>query len=223
MAGETNDSFLNDIGKLAIKPDHVKEAIKDLSVDVKEGAVGAGAGTRCYGYKGGIGTASRRVAIQFPNGEQIYTIGALVQSNFGGNLNIYGKSVPNGVRKIQQDGSCMIVIATDAPLDARQLKRIAKRGIVGMTQTGSFMANGSGDFCIAFSNYPGNISPRDGEALKRLTILPDGQINPLFEATCEAVREAIYNSLTMADSITGREGRRLEAIDMSAVLSGNSF
>ena len=223
LVGETNDSFLNDIGKLAIKPAHVKEAIKDLSGEVKEGSVGAGAGTRCFGYKGGIGTASRRVAIQFPEGERTFILGALVQSNFGGNLNIYGQPVPNGVPIMPQDGSCMIVVATDAPLDARQLKRIAKRGVVGMAQTGSFLANGSGDFCIAFSNYPDNISPRDSEALKRLTILPDGLINPLFEAACEAVREAIYNSLTMAESVTGRDGRRLETIDMSAVLLGNSF
>ena len=223
LAGETNDSFLNDIGKLTIKPSHVKEAIKNLSCEVKEGAVGAGTGTHCFGYKGGIGTASRRVGMQFPNDAQTYTIGALVQSNFGGNLNIYGKPVKSGIPWIPQaqDGSCMIVVATDAPLDARQLKRIAKRGIVGMVQTGTFMANGSGDFCIAFSNYPGNITPRNGQTPETFTVIPDGQINPLFEATSEAVREAIYNSLSMAESITGREGRRLEAIDMSAICLGN--
>lgn len=219
LAGETNDSFLSDIGKLTIKPAHVREAIKNLSEEVAEGAVGAGAGTSCYGYKGGIGTASRRVEILFPDGSQAYTIGALVQTNFSGNLNIYGHPVPSGVPETPGDGSCMIVVATDAPLDARQLKRIARRGIAGMVQTGSYLANGSGDFCIAFSNYPGNIAPRNSQALNTFTVLPDGMINPLFEATCEAVREAIYNSLTMADSITGKNGRRLKAIDISAIYS----
>jgi len=218
LVGETNDSLLNDIGKLAIQSAHVKEAIKDLSSEVKEGAVGAGAGIRCFGYKSGIGTASRCVGIKLPNGEETYTIGALVQSNFSGNLNIYGQPVRSGTMKTSNDGSCMIVVATDAPLDARQLKRIAKRGIAGLTQTGSFLANGSGDFSIAFSNFSGNIKPRGELALKTFTVLPDGQLNPLFEATCEAVREAIYNSLTMAESITGRDGNRFEAIDMIEVM-----
>ena len=214
LVGETNDSFLNEIDKFAIKPAHVKEAIKDLSCEVREGAVGAGAGTCCFGYKGGIGTASRCVCMRFPEGEQTYTLGALVQTNFSGNLNIYERPVPSGVREMPQDGSCMIVVAADGPLDARQLKRIAKRGIAGMAQTGSYLANGSGDFCIAFSNYPGNITPRSNQMPKTFTILPDEKINPLFEAACEAVREAIYNSLTMADSITGRNGRRVQAIDI---------
>ena len=218
LVGETNDSFLNDITKLAIKPAHVKEAIKDLSTEVKEGAVGAGAGVRCFGYKSGIGTSSRRVGIKFPNGEQTYTIGALVQSNYSGNLDIYGKPVSSGTMKTSNDGSCMIVIATDAPLDARQLKRIAKRGIAGMAQTGSFLANGSGDFSIAFSNYPENIFARADLSQRTFTVFPDGQINPLLEATCDAVREAIYNSLTMAESITGRDGNRFDAIDLNDVI-----
>jgi len=215
LVGETNDSRINDIRKLAIQSAHVKEAIKDLSAEVKEGAVGAGAGTCCYGYKGGIGTASRRVEMQFPDSKQTYTVGALVQSNFGGNLNIYGQPVPSGVPQISKDGSCMIVVATDAPVDARQLKRIAKRGIAGMIHTGTFMTNGSGDFCIAFSNYPGNIAPRNDQAPRTFTVLPDGIITPLFEATCEAVREALYNSLTMAESTSGRNGNHLEALDMT--------
>ena len=219
LAGETNDSFLNDIGKLVLKPIHVKEAINNLSVDVKEGAIGAGAGTRCFGYKGGIGTASRCVVMQFPNNEQVYSIGALVQTNFNGNLNIYGQAVPGSTPETSGGGSCMIVIATNAPLDARQLRRNAKRGIAGMVQTGSFLANGSGDFCITFSNYHDNIKPRNEKSPGIFTILPDNQINPLFEAACESVREAIYNSLTMAETITGRDGRRLEAIDMSRLLN----
>jgi len=222
LVGETNDSFLSEIGKLAIKPAHVKEAIKDLSVEPREGAIGAGAGTSCYGYKGGIGTSSRRVEMQFPGGEETYTIGALVQTNFSGNLNVYGHPVRKGKSMMQSGGSCMIIVATDAPLDCRQLKRIAKRGIAGMTQTGSYLANSSGDFCVAFSNFPGNITPRGNKNLKTLTILSDELISPLFEATCEAVREAIYNSLTMADLITGRGGRCLEVIDMPAVVKGLS-
>ena len=223
LAGETNDSFLSDIGKLAIRPAHVKEAIRNLSGEVAEGAVGAGAGTCCFGYKGGIGTASRRVMIDFQDGEQAdkhaYTLGALVQTNFSGNLNIYGRPVSGGKPETPGDGSCMIVIATDAPVDSRQLKRIAKRGIAGMAQTGSYLANGSGDFCIAFSNFPGNITPRNNRALKTMTVIPDEDINPLFEAACEAVREAIYNSLAMAESITGRKGRTVHAIDMSGLVN----
>jgi len=218
LVGETNDSRINDIRKLAIKSDHVKEAIKDFSTEVKEGAVGAGAGTCCYGYKGGIGTASRLVEMKFADGEKTYTVGALVQSNFGGNLNIYGKPVPSGNPLISKDGSCMIVVATDAPIDARQLKRIAKRGIAGMVHTGTFMTNGSGDFCIAFSNYPGNIAPRNHQAPVNFTVLPDGIITPLFEATSEAVREALYNSLAMSESTSGRNGNHLDALDMTKVL-----
>jgi D-aminopeptidase len=215
LAGETNDSFLNDIGRLVIRPEHVREAIKNLDSEVTEGAVGAGAGTRCFGYKGGIGTSSRKINMKFSGGEQTYTIGALVQTNFSGNLNIYGSPFPNGKYETPQGGSCMIVFAADAPLDSRQLKRIAKRGIAGMIQCGSYLANGSGDFCIAFSNYPDNITPRDNQKLKTFTVLPDERINPLFEAACEAVREAVYNSLTMAHDVTGKNGRRVQAINMN--------
>jgi len=147
-----------------------------------------------------------------------YTVGALAQSNFGGNLNIYGKPVPGGAPQISKDGSCMIVLATDAPLDARQLKRIAKRGIAGMIHTGTFMTHGSGDFCVAFSNYGGNIIARNHQAPVNFTVLPDGIITPLFEAASEATREAVYNSLTMAESVTGRNGNHLEALDMRALI-----
>ena len=218
VVGETNDSALSDIGRLAIRPDHVKNAINALSADVPEGAVGAGAGTCCFGYKGGIGTASRAIPAKFSDGEKLYTMGVIVQTNFSGNLNIYGRPVPCGTRKKTAGGSCMIIIATDAPVDARQLKRIAKRGIAGMTQTGSFLANGSGDFCIAFSNYPGNIFARGDRTLKTYSVMPDDLISPLFEAVCDAVREAIYNSLTMADTITGRDGVIAEAIDMEKII-----
>jgi len=217
LVGETNDAILNEIGKLSIKPAHVKEAIAALSADTAEGNIGAGAGTCCFGYKGGIGTASRLVPIKFQAGEITYTIGALVQTNFSGNLNIYGRPVKSGKTQKAGDGSCMIVIATDAPLDARQLKRIAKRGIAGMTQTGSYMANGSGDFCIAFSNDINNITVRKSNKLRTATGFPDELINPLLEAACEAAREAIYNSLCMAESITGRDGNRLTALDMSKI------
>ena len=217
LVGETNDSALSEINRLVIKPEHVKEAIKNLRTEAAEGAIGAGAGTCCFGYKGGIGTASRLVEIKCADSRQIYTIGALVQTNFSGNLNVYGHPVPCGKIKTSTGGSCMIIAATDAPLDTRQLKRIAKRGIAGMVQTGSYMSNSSGDFCIAFSNCPANIKPRSDQTLHTFTVLPDILINPLLEAACEAVREAIYNSLAMAESITGHDGRRAEALDFSGI------
>ncbi|MCL2008044.1 MAG: P1 family peptidase [Treponema sp.] len=221
LVGETNDSGLNNIGALAIKSSHVKEAIENLSLDVEEGCVGAGTGTSCYGYKGGIGTSSRIV--------KDYVIGALVQSNYGGNLNIYGKPYPSGKPEAAgegtsggslgspdgaADGSCMIVLATNAPLDARQLKRIAKRGIAGMVQTGSYLAHGSGDFCIAFSNFPGNITERNNKELKTFTVLPEDQLNPLFEAACDAVREALYNSISMAEDMKTKDGKIVKAINL---------
>lgn len=202
LVGETNDSISSDIRKLTLTTADVQTAVDALSEQVPEGCVGAGTGTCCYGYKGGIGTSSRIVPL-YDLGE--YTIGALVQTNFSGNLNIYGRPVHNGPCADRQDGSCMIVVAIDAPVDARQLKRIAKRGILGMAYTGSYLANGSGDFCVAFSNCTHNIFAR-GDTIKRWEILSDSCLNPLFEATVEAVREAVYNSLVLADDMMGYDG-----------------
>lgn len=202
MVGETNDSILNNIRRLTLTSVNVQAAIDALSDQVPQGCVGAGAGTCCYGYKGGIGTASRVVPLS-DLGE--YIVGALVQANFSGNLNIYGHPAHNGPCADRQDGSCMIIVATDAPVNARQLKRIAKRGILGMAYTGSHLANGSGDFCVAFSNCTHNISARS-DTVQRWEILSDSCLNPLFEATVEAVREAVYNSLALADDTTGYDG-----------------
>ena len=201
LVGETNDSRLNDIRGCHITPHHVTEAIAALSKDVAEGGIGAGAGTVCFGFKGGIGTASRIVAGKISGEGRDYTVGAIVQSNYGGNLSVYGKPIPNP-QKASQDGSCMIVVLTDAPLSPLQLKRMAKRGLIGMTNTGSFMSHGSGDFVIAASNYEGNRGHDSTQKQGRsYYFLRDSQLNLFFEATVEAVQEALYNSLTMADGM----------------------
>ncbi len=216
LVGETNDGGLNDIRAFHIKPSHVSLAIAALSTDVEEGCVGAGAGTRCFGFKGGIGTASRVVPGTAVGERESYTVGALVQTNFGGSLNIYGRALPlKPLKERPMPGSCMVVVATDAPVDARQLKRIAKRGIVGLTDTGSYLSHSSGDFCIAFSNYAENLFDRHDAHKKPFLRLSDEQLDPLFEATAEAVREAVYNSLTMAVT-TEKNGVRAEAFDITA-------
>ena len=215
LVGETNDSYLSDMRGFHVRPEHVFEALRNLSEDVEEGAVGAGAGTACYGYKGGIGTASRKVEVL----GKTYTVGALLQTNFGGHLNIYGREIRNLPQpRLQDKGSCMIVVATDAPLCSRQLKRLARRGIVGITHTGSFMSNGSGDFCIAFSNCADNLYERSDLSLHAMTMLPDDCLSPLFDACAEAVRESVYNSLAAACDLTGFEGRSLNAIDLETLL-----
>lgn len=215
LVGETNDGHINDIKGFHIKPEHVEKAISNLGPEVQEGCVGAGTGTICYGYKGGIGTSSRIIPGTAIGEKEDYTIGALVQTNFGGNLNIYGTLLQhNELPSVEIKGSCMIILATDAPMDARLLHRLAKRGIVGMTNTGSYLSNGSGDFCIAFSNCRDNI-PQDGWHRKTaFTCLDDGQMNPFFEAAAEAVQEAIYNSLTMARDMETADGKIIKAFDI---------
>ncbi|HWS29548.1 MAG TPA: P1 family peptidase [Clostridia bacterium] len=199
LVGETNDGGLNDLRAFHVKSEHALRAISALSEDVEEGCVGAGTGTRCFGFKGGIGTASRIVPGLAVGEQESYLVGALVQTNYGGNLNVYGHALPlKPVPERPLAGSCMVIVATDAPLDARQLKRIAKRGIVGLNDTGSYLSHSSGDFCIAFSNCAENLFDRHDTHKKPFVRLDDGQLDPLFEATAEAVREAVYNSLTMA-------------------------
>lgn len=199
LVGETNDCRLNDIKGFHIRPEHVTQAISLLSKDIEEGDVGAGTGTVCFGFKGGIGTSSRVISVE----DEDFTVGALVQSNYGGRLKIYGQTVPklpksNEILQAQpENGSCMIVLLTDAPLSSRQLKRLAKRGLIGMTETGSIMQNGSGDFCVAASNFEKNrrnIYSKAGQYY----YLNDSQLNPFFIAAVEAVQEALYNSMTMA-------------------------
>jgi D-aminopeptidase len=211
LAGETNDGGLNDIRGQHVTRDHVLAAIRAaVEGPVQEGSVGAGTGTQAFGWKGGIGTASRRLPPRFGG----HTLGVLVQSNYGGVLTIDGAPVGRELgryafrpvemakepRVEDADGSCMIVVATDAPLTARDLKRLAARGVFGLARTGSSYSNGSGDFAIAFSTV------RDGRPA-----LPTDALSPLFQAALEATEEAVYNSLLRATPVTGN-GRTVEAL-----------
>jgi D-aminopeptidase len=191
---------------------------------VEEGSVGAGTGTVCLGFKGGIGTASRIL----PDNLGGYTVGVLVQTNFGGILEINGAPVgrelnnysfANDLRYPDGDGSCMIVVATDAPLSAASLKRLAKRSYLALAKTGAFSANGSGDYIIAFSNYPENlIDHRAQNEVKQVAVLQNDALSPLFLAALEATQEAIYNSLFKATTVTGRDGHTVEAIPIDRVI-----
>ena len=216
VVGETNDGKLSDIKGCHVKPHHVAEAISLLDEDVAEGGVGAGAGTVAFGYKGGIGTSSRVIPADISGEERDFTIGALVQSNYGGNLTIYGQRIPKPPEPpSHENGSCMIVVITDAPLSSRQLKRLAKRALIGMTNTGSVMHNGSGDFAIAASNNPANRRSRAGRG-QNYYYLSDTQLNPFFEACADAVQEALYNSMTMAEGVGDFPG--LSLIDYAGIL-----
>jgi len=215
VVGETNDSFLSDIKRFAVTPEHVRLAIDALSTEVEEGAVGAGAGTRCFGFKGGIGTASRLIRLPELD-EKGFTLGALVQTNYDGALSLYGRKIPRAEQSQEaKQGSCMIVLATDAPLSERQLGRIARRAFVGLTNTGSYIQHGSGEFVIAFSNFAGNLRTHDATISQR-SELAEERLDAFFEATVEAVQEAVYNSLTMARDIVSRDGTLVPALDLSA-------
>ncbi|UFJ39474.1 P1 family peptidase [Brevibacillus humidisoli] len=245
IVGECNDAYLNDIRGLHVTPDHAIEAIRNASqTNLEEGAVGAGVGMSCLGYKGGVGTSSRRI----DTGEQAYTVGGLVVSNFGrlADLNLWGwlsplardeqAEEPNRVGREQlrpqsntseeplPDGSIMIALATDAPLDARQLKRLAKRAVFGLARTGSYAAHGSGDIVIAFStarriatqradqSRQGEKDPQAGQREQVELLREDGEtINRLFEMAAEVVHESILNSLCKAAATTGQSGRYREA------------
>jgi D-aminopeptidase len=213
VVGETNDGYLSDIRARPIQPEHVREALRVASTGpVEEGSVGAGTGTRALGWKGGIGTASRRI----PESIGGYTVGALVQTNYGGLLTVAGVPVGRFVRADQPEearrddregGSVMIVIATDAPLAHRELERVAERAFTGIARTGSYMAHGSGDYAIAFSTHRGPLELPDGGLLTRL-----------FVATAEAVEEAVLNSLFKATTTVGFRGHRAEALPIPEVL-----
>ncbi|MEM7495976.1 MAG: P1 family peptidase [Myxococcota bacterium] len=201
VVGETNDGYLNDIRRPAVTEEHVIQAIQTATVGpVAEGAVGAGAGTTTFGWKGGIGTSSRRL----PKALGGYTVGVLVQTNFGGVLTINGAPVGRelGQYSMQKDleqrqgGSVVVVVATDAPLNSRGLKRVAKRVPLGIGRTGSRMDNGSGDYVIAFSTA-------QASELR----LPNEKMSPIFQATIESTQEAIYNALFKAHSVNGHRGR----------------
>lgn len=231
LIGETNDGYLNDIRGRHIGKDEVIAAIRGAKPGpVEEGSVGAGTGTVAFGFKGGIGSSSRRVPERLGG----YTVGAMVQSNFGGVLTIAGAPVgrelgryylkeelerpagkSEGGLNDSADGSVIIVIATDAPLDARNLKRLAARAMMGLARTGSSGSNGSGDYVIAFSTAPEvrikTGSPSGRSAPREVKLLGNDAMSPLFLAAIEATEEAIYNSLFKATSTTGR-GRTVEAL-----------
>ncbi len=231
VVAETNDGFLNDIRSRPITRDDVFAAIKGAKTDnIEEGSIGAGTGTVAFGFKGGIGTASRK----FPASLGGYTVGVLVQTNFGGVLSIDGVPVgvelgkyylkdaiaKNAAADKLADGSIIIVIATDAPLDARQLNRIAARAMSGLARTGSSMTNGSGDYAIAFSTAESNrIKPLGtGEFVRKSEVVANDAISPLFQATIEATEEAIINSLFRATTVKGRDGRTVEALPIERTL-----
>jgi D-aminopeptidase len=227
LVGETNDGALNDIRGLHVTRDHVLQAIKSATNGpVAEGSIGAGTGTICYGWKGGIGTSSRRLRATGA-GQRGYTVGVLAQTNFGGNLTIGGVAVfrvlqpPNrrasGAAGLNRgNGSCMLVVATDAPLDARDLARLGARAVFGLGRTGSAYSNGSGDFAIAFSTSPEMRSRFNDAAPRTRQVLPPDATSPLFEAALEASEEAVYNSLFQATAVRSRFGTA-EAIPVERI------
>lgn len=224
VVGETNDGFLNDIRSRPVTAADVRAALAAAAPGpVEEGSVGAGTGTMAFGWKGGIGTSSRVL----PKDLGGWTVGALVQSNFGGVFSLDGVPVGETLGrydfrdKIESssrgDGSCMIVLATDAPLSSRNLERLAARAILGLARTGSFLSNGSGDFVIAFSTR--NPVPFEPKQLTRtVEEVHNDAMSPLFLATVEAVEEAVYNSLLRATDVTGHQGHRGEAIPLEKLL-----
>lgn len=222
VVGETNDGGLNDIRGMHITENHVIKAIQGAqSGPVTEGNVGAGTGTIAFGFKGGIGTSSRRI----PETLGGYTVGVLVQSNFGGNLTIAGAPIGQELNRYpfrsaieKSDGSCMIVVLTDAPLDARQLERLAKRAMLGLAKTGGIASNGSGDYVVAASTAENmRIAYQTAHTTDTGDVLRNDNISPLFMATIEATEEAIINSLIAAKRMEGN-GRTIEALPMDKVL-----
>ena len=213
IVGETNDGFLNDIRARAVRASHVVAAIEQAGAGpVQEGAVGAGTGTICFGWKGGIGTSSRVLPEELGG----FTVGVLVQSNYGGILRVMGE--PVGVELDQYylrgatdeasgDGSVMIVIATDAPLSDRNLERLARRAFLGIARTGSPMTNGSGDYAIAFSTAESvRRTPERRAGAAEIAEWPNDSMSPLFQAAVEATEEAVYNSLFKAVTTRGHRG-----------------
>jgi len=222
IVGETNDGYLNDIRGRHVKEKHVLEAIKNAKTGkVTEGNVGAGTGTICFGYKGGIGTSSRVIPKKYGG----YTVGVLVQTNFGGVFELNGvpvaKELDNYPRNYTYDvdGSCMIVVMTDAPLSSRNLERLAKRAIMGLAKTGGIASNGSGDYVIAISTAKENRVPHNSKSqfLDKKELRND-VISPLFLATIEATEEAILNSLFAATTLKGRYNREVKSLPIDKVI-----
>jgi D-aminopeptidase len=228
VIGETNDGYLNDIRGRHITPDDVFAAInKAKTGPVEEGNVGAGTGTVAFGWKGGIGTSSRKL----PQNLGGYSVGVLVQTNFGGVLSIAGAPVGQELgryylhNELQQDngkdkadGSCMIIIATDAPIDARNLRRLATRAWLGMARTGSAASNGSGDYAIAFSTAPQlRIHTSEKSPTRHAELLTNDAMSPLFLAVIEATEEAIYNSMFRATTMSGN-GHTVEELPIDKTI-----
>ena len=230
VVGETNDGYLSDIRGREITPEDVFAAINNAkSGPVEEGAVGAGTGTVVFGFKGGIGTSSRRLPPKLGG----YTVGVLVQTNYGGVLTIAGAPVGRelgqyylreelqqaGGAKDRGDRSVMIVVATDAPMDARNLKRLAARAWLGVARTGSSASNGSGDYAIAFSTAPQlRIRTEDKALTRHIEVLTNDAMSPLFLAVIEATEEAVYNSMLRATTTTGR-GHTVEALPLERTIA----
>lgn len=231
IVGETNDARVNNMWADPVQKKHVFEALNNASGgQVEEGSVGAGTGTQAFAWKGGIGTSSRVL----PESLGGYTVGVLVQTNYGGVLTINGAPVgrelgqysfrsdleAGGEEDNQEDGSIMIVVATNAPLNARSLDRIAMRALMGLARTGSFASNGSGDYVIAFSTDPAVRRPRESDTPVTTPSLVNASMSPLFAATAEATEEAIYNAIFKATTVSSSRGT-LEAIpveDLERVL-----
>jgi len=224
VVGETNDGYLNDIRGRSVKEADVLNAINRAKTgNIAEGNVGAGTGTVCFGFKGGIGTASRILPEKLGG----YTAGVLVQTNFGGVLRIDGVPVGGELEKYylrdelneNANGSCMIVVATNAPLDARSLERLAKRAFMGLAKTGGIASNGSGDYVIAFSTDSSLQVPHHAPELLEQKVLSNDALSPLFMAVIEATEEAIINSLFAAENMKGKNGRIIEALPKDKVKS----
>jgi D-aminopeptidase len=223
VVAECNDGVLSDIRRRPVGREQVFAALAAAAGGpVAEGTVGAGTGTICLGWKGGIGTSSRRLPAALGG----WTVGVLVQTNFGGVLTIAG--VPVGKEFGRYDfhdalsapekGSCVVVLATDAPLDARQLRRLAARAPMGIARAGGFAANGSGDYAIAFSANPGCRVPHEGHGVRTPPTLADDDLSPLFLAAVEGTEEAIVNSLFAATTVRGFRGHEAEALPVDEVL-----
>ncbi|WP_235855723.1 P1 family peptidase [Flagellimonas aequoris] len=222
VVGETNDGYLNDIRGRHVTEADVLQAIQNAKTGpVAEGNVGAGTGTICFGFKGGIGTSSRVL----PKQSGGYTVGVLVQTNFGGLLQVTGLEVGKKLGqysdsfKYSPNGSCMMVVLTDAPLDARNLERLAKRAMLGLARTGGIASNGSGDYVLAVSTAEECRIPYESKnPIQTVPTLRNEAMTPLFLATIEATEEAILNSLFAAETLTGRDGHQIEALPKEKVL-----
>jgi D-aminopeptidase len=223
VVGECNDGELSDIRRRPVTREHVLSALASASSGpVTEGCVGAGTGTHCLGWKGGIGTASRKL----PPSLGGWTLGVLVQTNFGGVLTVAG--VPVGVElgrfafkdelAAPERGSCMVVIATDAPLDGRQLHRLAARTAMGLARTGAFASNGSGDYAVAFTANPACRIQHDARGTRGTPVLANDDLSPLFLAVVESTEEAVLNSLFAATTTRGFAGHVVEALPVDRVL-----